>query len=151
MRFSLRALLVVILGISILCALLFAVPDRVALLLLLVISCYVTIAAVLGIVYFDGNIRAFCIGMAAGAVNMMFLDMLYSFSMVLEEVAALLQGLNSADEVEGYSFGKLIFAYVLVSCLSGGFLGVLARQLSVRRKQRASNEKPIPDADECEV
>ncbi|MBC8356617.1 MAG: hypothetical protein H8E66_31970 [Planctomycetes bacterium] len=149
MRFSLRALLVVILGISVLCALLFSVPDRFALFILLMISLHATVAMVLGIVYFDREVRAFCVGASAGMANTVLLNMLYSSSMVLEEVAAFLQGVTTTDAVDDYFFGKLIFVYVLSVSLTGGWIGVLARQFACRRKRHACDSE-LPRTTESE-
>jgi hypothetical protein len=129
MQFRLRALLAVVLCISVLCALLFAVPDRIALLILLVISLHAPIAALLGIVYFDGDARAFSIGATSGIVNTLLLSTLYSTSMALEEVTALLQGVISVDAIGDVDLGKFMFVCILGAYLSGGVLGVVARRL----------------------
>jgi hypothetical protein len=62
LRFSLRTLLVLFLGLSIGCALLFPTPVPIAIPLLVLLT--VTLPAVLtaGTIYTRGNLRAFCVG-----------------------------------------------------------------------------------------
>jgi hypothetical protein len=146
MRFSLRALLAVILGLSVLCALLFSVPDRIALLILLIGALHLPTGMVVGIVYFDKEMRAFCIGAAAGLANTLLLSLLYSSSMVLEEVSALLQGVATTDEIDDQFFGKLMFVYVLSVCLTGGLMGVVAHEFACRRRSGSS----VPPREEPE-
>ena len=130
MRFSLRTMFMITLAICVLCTVLFAMPDRVALLIAFIAFLHVPATAVVGIMRFEGDTRHFCIGMAAATLNIFILNYLYATTYVIEEIGAMLTFVEP-DSLSEVFIAKLMMLTFLGACSTSGLVGVAVGRLAM--------------------
>ena len=138
MQFSLKSMLLTTVVMSILCAMLFAVPPVVSIIFFLVTVLIAPPVLITGIVYGRGHLRAFCIGCVSSPL---ILVLLYAPVMLL--------GLFDASASDWAEYGTQM--KIMASCLLGGLfasgaVSVFVRWLALRGQESPSKPGLGPEA-----
>jgi hypothetical protein len=140
-RFSMRRLLEIVAFVALLCMMLFALPDTAAFWSLLLTTLAVPSLAIPVIVYAEGDVRAFAIGVVSSFGLTSFAFWFFPFAVLTGGPVEIFDTamLGSSAEVGAW---KIFFAAMLGSTALLGFASVAIRHAC--RKQR-STERPAID------
>lgn len=139
MRYSLRGLFIVVTLAAVLCAVLFALPDGIGLIVLGLSTLSVTPACIAGVVYGRGKIRAFAIGCLTTGWWISFATFYYGIIVMFEgDWQELFSAINSADE--GTIFYKIGWAVIMAWVGFSGLVSVGVRWLV---RPRTVREMPV--------
>ncbi len=139
MRFTLRGLFIVVTLAAVLCAVLFALPSGISLIVLGLSTLSITPACIAGVVYGRGKIRAFAIGCLTTGWWISFATFYYGIVVMFEgdwkELLSLADSANEGTIV--YKFGwAVLMAWV-------GFSGLVSVGVRWLVRPRTIREKPV--------
>jgi hypothetical protein len=146
MRFSILWLLALVAAASVICMMLFALPDGAAFCSLLFTTLAVPSLAIPVIVYSRGNVRAFAIGVVSSFGLTPFAFWFLPYAVIIGGPQQVFDNLwqGTPEELRAW---KMFFAAVLGSTFLLGLAAVVIRHLchkSRRTNSTANNEWPQP-------